>query len=235
MEAIKVILFIHVLSGFTALFCGLIASIAKKGRKVHVLSGRIYYYGMLGVFLTSTALFCLEGMRLLFLLLVGIFSFYFVHFGVRTLKIKNIASNVKWHDLAYVTLVLLSGLTMIVCSFLYNVHKGDGLGVLFLVFGALTLTATVKDLSDLLKLKYKGINGQHSVLMHVSRVGGGYIATVTAFLVTNIQFLPPLVVWIGPGVIGGIILSRVSARLKGKMKKTSKKIYVKDQLIEKVA
>ncbi len=43
---------------------------------------------------------------------------------------------------------------------------------------------------------------------HISRMGGSYIATVTAFLVVNNPpYILGLVVWIAPGVIGGTIIN----------------------------
>jgi len=41
---------------------------------------------------------------------------------------------------------------------------------------------------------------------HVGRMTGSYIAAFTAFLVNNTSFLTPLVVWLGPAVLGfGVI------------------------------
>ena len=55
---------------------------------------------------------------------------------------------------------------------------------------------------------------------HISRMGGSYIATVTAFLVVNNPpYVPGLVAWIAPGVIGGFIISRVRISYHKKYKK----------------
>ena len=56
---------------------------------------------------------------------------------------------------------------------------------------------------------------------HISRMGGSYIATVTAFLaVNNPPFIPGLVVWIAPGVIGGFIIAKTRKFYMDKFKKT---------------
>jgi hypothetical protein len=48
-------------------------------------------------------------------------------------------------------------------------------------------------------------------------MGGSYIATVTAFLVVNNKGLvPDLMAWIAPGVIGGIVIGRVTKAYKKK-------------------
>ncbi len=43
---------------------------------------------------------------------------------------------------------------------------------------------------------------QHWFFAHLTRMCAAYIATTTAFVVVNVNFLPQLVVWLGPTVIG---------------------------------
>ena len=43
---------------------------------------------------------------------------------------------------------------------------------------------------------------------HLGRMIGSYIATFTAFCVVNIQFMPQIIVWLFPGLIGGIGIAR---------------------------
>jgi hypothetical protein len=37
-------------------------------------------------------------------------------------------------------------------------------------------------------------------------MGAGYVATWTAFVVTNIHFLPPVLVWLAPSVTGAVLI-----------------------------
>ncbi len=221
MDILEITIPLHVFAGFAALISGLGAIAAKKGSKTHIVSGRIYYYGMLGVFLTSSLMFLIEGERLTFLFLIGIFSFYSVHHGVRALKIGGRSARVKWHDFAYLSIVFISGSAMIALAFLYGLLQGRAMGVLFIVFGILTFLNSFTDLKSLLKLKYKNVKSSGPVIIHIVRMGGGYIATVTAFLVTNINFLPPLIVWIAPGIIGGVMVNR------------AKRSYIKNMRLRK--
>ncbi|MBC7922645.1 MAG: hypothetical protein H7Z75_16310, partial [Ferruginibacter sp.] len=39
--------------------------------------------------------------------------------------------------------------------------------------------------------------------MHIERMGGAYIATVTAFLVVNVRVEPAFIPWLLPGLLGG--------------------------------
>lgn len=59
-------------------------------------------------------------------------------------------------------------------------------------------------------------------------MGGSYIATVKAFLVVNNPpFIPGLVVWIAPGVIGGFIIARTRKFYMDKFKKILKQSVFK--------
>lgn len=42
--------------------------------------------------------------------------------------------------------------------------------------------------------------------MHIGKITGGYIAATTAFVVVNNTFLPPLLAWLAPGVLGNIYI-----------------------------
>jgi len=52
----------------------------------------------------------------------------------------------------------------------------------------------------------------HWFYNHIARMVGSYIATVTAFCVVNSSnfpaYVPTLVIWVLPGVIGGIAIGR---------------------------
>jgi hypothetical protein len=71
------LLILHIASGTAALF-GAAGAIATKviadNHKLHILSGRTFFYGMLLVFLTTVPMTILRPN--LFLILIGIFSFY---------------------------------------------------------------------------------------------------------------------------------------------------------------
>jgi uncharacterized membrane protein YfcA len=43
---------------------------------------------------------------------------------------------------------------------------------------------------------------------------GAYIAAFTAFLVINNTFLPPVLAWSLPGIIGGIFIGRTLRKIK---------------------
>jgi hypothetical protein len=47
---------------------------------------------------------------------------------------------------------------------------------------------------------------QHWLTGHIASMGAGYIATWTAFVVTNVRFLPPVLVWLAPSAIGAVLI-----------------------------
>ena len=78
------ILAIHRICGFSALISAFIAiftQVFNKSMNVHRISGKIFIEGMSGVFLTTLPLVYLRPN--IFLLLIGIFSFYLAFMGWR--------------------------------------------------------------------------------------------------------------------------------------------------------
>ena len=74
-------LLIHVAFGILALLSGLVLLLLFKGGKRHRVLGWIYAVCMTGIFITSVYVSLVKSN--IFLLLVGFFSFYLVHSGVR--------------------------------------------------------------------------------------------------------------------------------------------------------
>lgn len=214
MELYTIVLWAHIIAGFTALLVGLVPMLTKKGSRKHVVSGRIYFYAMFGVFLTSSLMFSMKPEKLLFLFLIGIFSFYNTLSGVRYLSYKKQHTKVKQLDWVISSIVFSAGLSMIVLG-LFNFYLSSvGQGVLYLVFGTICASQAGKDLHFFLQLNSGLDPGKKWLIQHVSRMGGSYIATFTAFSVVNNFFLPSLVAWLGPSLIGGIVISRVVSKLR---------------------
>ncbi len=220
MEIYSILLTLHIISGFTALIIGLVPMIGQKGSTRHIVSGKIYFWASFGVFLTSSSMFFFKPDELLFLLLVGIFSFYQTFSGARIVRYKNPQKRIAPLDWSVGGLVLIAGLSMIFLGG-RSLYTGIvGLGILYLVFGTLCTGLALMDLKDFYQ-RHIGDwpEKRHWLFRHVSRMGGSYIATFTAFCVVNVDFLPNLVVWLSPGVIGGILIARTIRGLKGKATK----------------
>lgn len=197
---ITLLLLIHIAGGFTALISGFIAAITQKGGPAHRKSGKTYFWGMTTVFVTAITLGMLK--ENWFLFMVGFFSYYMVVRGYRILYLKKLgggqlASPLDW---GIATTAILFGAALVTSSLVQGFSSFNPVPF---VFGALSISFAIKDV----QLFRKGPSSrQHWLYVHIAGMGGGYIATWTAFLVTNIYFLPPVLVWLAPTVIGSICI-----------------------------
>jgi uncharacterized BrkB/YihY/UPF0761 family membrane protein len=99
--------------------------------------------------------------------------------------------------------------------------------ILFTFFGVLTGVFASQDVRRFGKPTEK----MHWFFQHFTRMGGSYIATFTASLVTNIDCLLPnnapgwsaTAAWILPSVIGGMIVSQTVKYYKRKFNTSAQK------------
>lgn len=197
---ITVLLVIHIIGGFGALISGFIASVTRKGNGRHRGSGQAYFWSMTAVFITAVVLGVLK--QNWFLFMVGFFSYYLVVRGYRILYLKQLGRGQKASviDWAVATTGGIFGLALIGSSLRL---LPNSFAPVPLVFGLICVGFAAKDVQLFIKgPKEKG----HWIFGHIAGMGGGYIATWTAFLVTNITFLPPVMVWLAPTVIGSVCI-----------------------------
>lgn len=212
---ITILLILHVLSGFTALVTGGLASFTKKGGNGHRRSGRWYFWAMTGVFVTAIALSILKS--LVFLFMIGFFSYYFVVRGYRLLYLKGLGRSQKATPLDWIisASALLFGIGLVAWAVQQKLADNSFWPVP-MVFGIISAAFAIADMKTY-------VNGpktkQHWLTGHIASMGGGYIATWTAFVVTNVKFLPPVLVWLMPTVIGSVLIS-ISIRRYSKPKTT---------------
>lgn len=224
MSTYSIILIIHVIGGFSALVSGIIAMQTKKGAKNHTISGNTYYYSMLLVFITIIPMFIIKGAPILFLFLIGIFSFYQVYTGVRFYKVNNKKHNLRWHDYLTVSIATFSTLYMLTKGAYEFIYGIQFVGILLMVFGLVLGGFAWSDLKWIYQIS-KGIQSlKNPLAIHIQRMGGAYIATFTAFIVNNISFLPYGTGWFLPGIIGGFIINRTIKKYTVRKKEKSLKM-----------
>ena len=80
-EMIQILLPIHILAGIFALISAALAVSSEKGKRLHVLSGRTYFWSMATIFLTAIPMSIISSN--IFLFLIAIFSFYLAFAGMR--------------------------------------------------------------------------------------------------------------------------------------------------------
>ena len=186
----QILLPIHILAGTVALLCAALAVSSEKGKRLHVLSGKTYFWGMVTIFLTAIPMSIIS--RNIFLFLIAIFSFYLAFAGMRFARNrKGIATTLDW---IAVSLMILSGLGMLILSAIFFTNDNSQYIVL-LVFGFL---ASRLGYADLMSYKNNTATGKERTSRHLTNMMGGTIAVITAVLVVNPPFEPEWVWWVLP-------------------------------------
>ena len=193
---------VHILTGFLALFAGLGAFLTKKGDQRHRRLGRTYVYAMAVVSGTALVLFGFEPTaRRQFLALVAIFSFYFAFSGYRVLSRKRPSDGATLTDWVGVGLLGLASVGLLGMGIQWYLD-GSGFATVILVFGVIGTAFAATDIRSFRTPPAAGAwLGQH-----LTRMGAGYIATVTAFSTVNFTVLPVVARWLWPTVLGTPLL-----------------------------
>lgn len=203
-----VTLWVHIAAGFLALGAGAGAFATEKGGRRHRRFGRAFVYAMGVVAATAVVLYPLRPNLLrLFLVLVAVFSFYFVFSGYRVLSRKRPADGPTRVDWVAVGSLGLSGAGLVAIGGSLFV-RGAGFGPVLLVFGTIALIFTGIDVRG---FRREGERGAW-VGQHVTRMGAAYIATVSAFSAVNFDFLPTAARWLWPTLLGSPLLAYAVGR-----------------------
>jgi len=144
--------------------------------------------------------------------MVGFFSYYLVVRGYRILYLKKLGAGqtATWLDWSIVAIAVSFGGSLVIWSFLPG---SKGFSTVALAFGIICLGFSARDI-QLFVTGPKQKN--HWLFGHLTSMGAGYIATWTAFVVTNIHFLPTVVVWLAPTVIGTICIAYARRKYQSK-------------------
>ena len=184
-------LFIHITAGSIALVAALAAIISQKGATIHRYAGRFYTAAMMATAATAIGLAVLD--LNVFLLVIGLFSFYLVFTGWRAaVERTGQPTGVDW--LVGATMAIL-GVGMIVwgssglLAGVYHPH------LVLVIFGIIGIVLAAQ---DAFAWRQGPVTGQDRIVRHLTRMMGGTIATVTAVAVVNLPQLPSVVTWLGP-------------------------------------
>ena len=209
---ILTLLIIHVSAGSIALIVGLFPMFSKKGSRLHNRTGLVYVYCMIIVAITALLLCGLQPFKMFRLFLTGIavFSFYLCITGWRATKQKKSGPARVDEWMTYITLAV--SVAMLGFSAYLLTGGLSVFAILFTVFGFLTFKNAWYD--------YKSFGTKpekmHWFYHHITRMGGSYIATFTAFLVNNVNRALPdnapawisAIAWLAPAVVGSMLIGR---------------------------
>jgi len=190
------LLFIHIAGGFAALFSASVAIISKivdGAHKWHIYSGRVYFAGMVTVFLTAIPMAILKPNPFLFM--IAIFSFYLALSGWRLAK--NRAGTPQTVDWIIAGIMAITSVSMVAFG-LYWLLGGESMGITIIVFGAI---GAAFSLADIRTFRTGGLRGKERIASHLQRMMGATIATLTAFIVTNFYIEPIVILWLAPTAV----------------------------------
>lgn len=210
----------HAACGTLALLVFTIPFFSRKGGRLHTRSGWIYVAAMALVCVSAFAITpwraFLDPSRTqssqtfaAFLFFIAVFTLCSVYFGLAVLRAKDrTGPSSSWAHLGPPTVLAFLGLG----TQLLGMRLGDPLLVAFPFLAHLTAR------SHLMYWKRSPDSRRHWWYAHMSGMGAACIATVTAFLVSALPRLWPHplasapLVWVAPGLIGGMLLRRAVAR-----------------------
>jgi len=231
MELLRtVLLVVHVLAGFAALSTGIVALIARKGRKVHNRAGMVFYYGMITVMVTAYVLAATHFNA--FLLVVALLSGYAAVTGVRVLRFMRRKASPGAFDKAFWWGHVLSLAAFDGYLAWRGVNFFGGFGIVLTVFSLILAQALFADLRLYRKHKKVGIKANTWLLEHISRMMGAFTAAVTAFLVNNITNVEPVfIVWLAPTLLLTPLTIYYKRKYRRKNKKASPKAGQEPQTV----
>ena len=200
------LLALHVAGGSLALVAGLVPMLSKKGSRLHVLGGRIYLWCMAAVVASALPLAVMKAN--VFLATIGVFSGYMVFTGYRSARRRSAVPSAPIDQLMmWVTMAVSALMIATAIWYLFGPDGKTQTGIVLLVFGSFCHLLTWEDLRA-----RNQATTRPWLPYHLSRFGGGYISTFTAFAVVNLSMLPALLVWLGPSLLGGFLIAQASRK-----------------------
>lgn len=206
------LLIAHIIGGSVALLALPVVFLAPKRRGVHTTGGLTFVTGMAVAVASAVPLAVLVGSP--FLGGVAAFSAYLIASGWRWMRRPGVATSRGWGR-AVAAFMLVAAATMVVLG-IVQVRAGDMLGIVLLVFAGIGSALALQDLQHL-----GGSTGKaQRTVLHLGRMIGAAIATVTAVLVVNVSLEPAWLVWLAPTALGSpaiALWSRRVARSSGRV------------------
>ena len=202
---VRTTLYLHIAAGFMALITGAWALAVAKGDRTHRKTGTVFFWSMVTVTLTATVV-CFARHNV-FLLMIAVFSGYLAFTGYRALAFRRSAEpRANALDWAVLGVAALFVAWMAFEAGRLSIGKDgafrfNSFALVLLVFGASLANLVRRDIRTF--RNPRAPSRLDWLRTHIERMGGAYIAAVTAFLVVNVQTEPAFIPWLLPGLLGG--------------------------------
>ena len=163
--------------------------------------GELFFYAM--AFVTGSSLLLSVLRPNIFLAMVGVFSFYLIATGYRALFLKRLHEGQKpgRYDIILQSLAGVFNGGLFIWGLVHILlGQRSTAAIIFLVFGSIGSFLVWRNVQRF----YKRTHDKNEWLYaHMSGFIGGYIATLSAFSVTNMEFIKPnWLQWLWPTIIG---------------------------------
>jgi hypothetical protein len=187
----------HIAFGFLAFFVAPLALVTVKGGATHRRWGRVYFRST--VIVAVTALILSLYRPNCFLAMVSVFSFYLAFRGFRALSRKPQNHWPMFIGYAAIVFAFAGSAALIVLSIVKPSRVWIVLAPVAMTFGIIGIVLSAVDLYEMI---FPPTDRLHWWYSHMIGMIASYIAAVSAFSVNNFRFLPTLVRWLWPSVIG---------------------------------
>jgi uncharacterized membrane protein len=195
---------LHIGAGMTAFFVAPVALLARKGGQAHALWGHVFFWGMVAVVTSAVPLTVLKPNTFLFL--VAAFSFHLSLSGYRAVVRRRAADPARAAklDLAIAAAMVLFYLALAGWGVhLFTLRPHHPFGYVSLAFAGIGLRFSVTEIYGFLRPSGDRMAWWYD---HMQGMVASYIAAVSAFSAVNFVFLPDVLRWLWPTLIGAPLL-----------------------------
>lgn len=196
----KTVLYLHIVAGTIALTTGLLAILFRSNVKKHRPVGKIYYWAMTVIFVTSVAMSIMH--QNIFLFCVSFFTYYSTLIARRSLHLKKLHIDQSPKKIDWIIEGVFGIMHFLFVLFgIWLLIKGHITpAIICLVFGLIGINGNIGSIKRLRKINLKK---NYWLTTHVGHMLGSYIGAITAFTVNNSKWIPApdLVLWLGPTVL----------------------------------
>ena len=205
------LLVIHIISGAIGFVVAPIALIVKKGSAAHKRWGKIFFAAMTGV--ATTAIIMAPMHHNQFLTFIAVFSYYLAFSGYRAVyRRRHSGGKPGWPDWTFVILDLAFSAFLFIFGL---INLPNPFGIISMAFGLIGFRLGMKDLS----IFRNPIKKHDWLFSHIIGMVAAYISAVSAFSAVNLNFpwIPAIVQWLWPTIIGLPFIFRYISKLKKKL------------------
>lgn len=198
-QTIKFLTYTHVLAGIVSLVVAPIAMAVKKGGDAHRLWGKIFFWCMTWICISAIIISAYKWIP--FLLLIAVFSYYSAFSGYRSVYMKQIhhGNGVKWFDWTATSIAGLFNLGFFAWGIFLIIGGDSAFGFLASGFG---FGGTIQVWSQIKSFVRPPEDKYHWFYNHIGNMLGGFIASVTAFSANVLNFMPEVLQWMWPSLVG---------------------------------